>query len=108
MDDSLITTIVGVGEECFPSWLESFAVNVVSVILWSNVAFSGLMIEDWNILSAVSEWKFLGLSTGGKSHELISQADTENGFDFAFETCDNLFEFLDGEIAHGWITWSVG
>jgi hypothetical protein len=40
--NALVTAIVGIGKESLPSGAKSVAINDVSVILGSNVAFSRL------------------------------------------------------------------
>jgi hypothetical protein len=97
--DTLVTAIVGVGEKCPPAWLQSITIDVISVILWGNVAFTSLMVKNWNVLSAVTEGKLLSFSASGEAHELISQADSEDRLDLTLGAGDDLFNFFDGKFA---------
>ena len=107
MSNSLVTSIVGVGEKSLPARLQGITINDKSVVLRSNVAFPSLMIQHRLILTTISKRKLLTLSSGSKAHELITHTNTINRLDFIFWACDDLLEFLDGRHAHGWITRTV-
>ena len=108
MGNTLVTAVIGIGEKCLPAGKQSFSVNVVSVILGSNVTFSGLVVQHGLILSTVSEWQFFGLSSGRQTDQLISHANTVNGLDFTVGTGHDLSQFLDSGATHIGVTRSVG
>mmetsp|Transcript_28419 Transcript_28419/g.78041 ORF Transcript_28419/g.78041 Transcript_28419/m.78041 type:complete len:215 (-) Transcript_28419:532-1176(-) len=107
MSNAFIGTVVGVGEKCLPARLESVTVNDKAMVLWSDVAFSCLVVHHRLVLSSVSKRKLLGLTPSGKSHQLVSKADTKDWLDLVVREVDNLFQLLDSHVAHGGISRPV-
>jgi hypothetical protein len=83
VNETFVTAIVEVGEEFSVVVTEGSCVNVISVVLGGNVTLSCGMIDHRLVLSSVTKGELLRLTTSGKTHKLIPQTDTENGFDFA-------------------------
>ena len=105
--DTFVTSVIRVGEECLPSFLEALGVDVVSMVLGSNVALACLVVEHRLVLSTVSKRQLLGGSACSQTNQLVSHANTINGFDFFIGTGDDLLELPDSFHAHVWISWTV-
>jgi len=105
--DTFVGAIVGVGEESLPAGFEGRRLNMVTVILRRDVAFSSLVIQDGLVLTTVAKRQLCGLTTGGQTHELVTQADTIDGFDLIFGASHYLYELSNRLFAHGWVTRSI-
>ncbi len=105
--NTLVRSVVSIGEKSFPSRAESGAVNDETVVLGSDVALSSLVVQDRLVLSTVTKWQLLGGSSGGYTHELVTKTNTINRLDLVVREGNNLFELFDGFFAHHWVTRSV-
>lgn len=79
MHNTLVTAVIGVDEEFLPAGGQAGSIDGVTVILRSDVTFSGHHACAGDIVTAVSELHFLCLGPDGSSEQLMAQANTEDG-----------------------------
>ena len=63
-----------------PSSRQSEIVDSISVILWCDITIPRDVIDHRLVLTTVTKRQFLGLCPRGKGKQLITQANTKNGF----------------------------
>src|SRR4030042_1820243 len=75
-----ICVVIYIDEERFPLLIQSIVVYCKSVILRGYVCFVGTNLQHRLVMTSVSVFEFIGISSGGQCHQLISQTYTKNWF----------------------------
>mmetsp|Transcript_17420 Transcript_17420/g.39337 ORF Transcript_17420/g.39337 Transcript_17420/m.39337 type:complete len:324 (-) Transcript_17420:1133-2104(-) len=83
VDNTLVSSVIQVGEERLPVFGEGCTIDGISMILRSDVRLSCDIIDDWLILSTITKGQLHRLSPCRQSHELISQTNTKDGLHFS-------------------------
>ena len=76
---SLIRLVIQVDEERFPFCRKCFIVNGIAMILRSDEGPVGPHLQDRLVVAAVPILELVGLGASGKRHELVAQANPEDG-----------------------------
>jgi hypothetical protein len=102
--DSLVTAIVGVGEEGFPAVLEAGDIDLVTVVLRGDVTSTRGRTGTRQVHSSISVLHLSSAGAGRESEQLVTETDTK---DRDFAGLEDSSEVGDGLFGHGWITWTV-
>jgi len=105
VDHALIALVVQVDEVRLPVGGQGGSINSITVVLAGDVAATSAKVQSGNVVSPVSVLKLDGASTSGQSKKLVAQADTENG---DLRSLHQTLEVVDGILAVGWVTGTVG
>jgi hypothetical protein len=103
MPDSFVGVVVDIREPGLPTGGQGFCLDSIPMVLRRDETAFRSFLETGLILTAVTVFKLVGVGTGGQSHQLISEADTECG-DFLLKAAS---DELYGLLAHLGIAWAV-
>lgn len=103
--DTLVTVVIGVGEQGLPTILEGGDVDLVTMVLRGDVTSTGSGTSAGQVHTTVSVLHFSGRSARGKGEQLVTETDTK---DRSLADFQSFAEVGDGFFDHGWVTWTVG
>lgn len=102
--DTLVGSVVGVVEELLPSVGERGHINLVTVVLRSDVASTGRSAVARNVHSSVSVLHLGRLGSSGLGEKLVTETDTKDG---DLGSSHGLLDVLNRSRDDGGITGSV-
>lgn len=102
--DTLVRTVVGIGEQRFPAILESGYVDFVTVVLRGDVASTRCSAGTRKVHTTVTVLHLAGLRTGSEGEKLVTKTDTK---DRDLGSLEGSRKVADGLLDHGRVTRTV-
>lgn len=105
VNETLIGLVVQVCEVLAPLRWKSRGVNSIAVVLRGDMALASGQVKSRNVVGTVSIFELDCLGACSESEELVTHADAHDG---DLGGLEQLAEVVDGRLAMGWVTRSVG
>mmetsp|Transcript_22006 Transcript_22006/g.38986 ORF Transcript_22006/g.38986 Transcript_22006/m.38986 type:complete len:353 (-) Transcript_22006:789-1847(-) len=110
VDDALVGHVICIEEERLPLGGKRIVVYRKTVVLRGDVALGGAKVNAWLVCSAVTVLHLVCLCAGGKSEQLVSEADPKDRDRSLPSGADHVhykFDVLRCSCSHLWVTRTV-